>query len=596
MDTRGTIVSVNNLNVTGLVPNAQVLNQTIGTDDFMTAFMNAITQGTSAQEIVTEFSEQQLDGTLSQQEILQNPTLEIAQSMIANTKMPEIVDGEEIFSDNEKASRTLLENVDELSSDVANQIITTGNAKDFSAGYLSLISNSENAVDQQAILSSVDTLNGSVAQSLGLMNALETSGISDFLGLLTEDNASTLSATQLLALSNLVGSDSSNDTLLDLLLDESYGSVGTLDNNGLLALLGGFGDYSGQDVLEVLSGTTNVNSVLSAFDDDDDDDNLFSNSLLSSDSILSGLLSGNSYSASDLVSTIFSSSDNDSDMAIPLSSVIPLNALKELANVQQKQQIENLEKLANAFENGEAEVVKTTEYTPITSETVSEDEDLQTKTQAIIEQNSFDNAVREIKKDIQSGDTKKAQTVTLNNVDNTFNGFDVAQDKLGEISKIQRNDVSGTEIAQQTAEKISARLSTGYVQKENFSIKLTPEGLGDVVVSFEKTDGGMVFNISASQSKTAKLLSGEIDTIANALGQVKSFDGENIVVNVSQTQPSQDENFSQQFSDESYQQNSQNFAQSGSHKRNARRNFVQASEAEKVQSLFAGTGTINTVI
>lgn len=582
MDTVGTIVTGNNLNVQGVISGTQVINQTIGTEDFMTAFMNAVAQGTSV------VSQIEAEGEMPQ-EILQNPQQEIVDEMLANTKMPEIVVSEEIFSDEEKSTQVVTDNVEKLSSDVAKQLITTGNAKDFSAGYLGLILNSENAVDKQAILTSVDTLNGSIAQSIGLLSALQDNGVSDFLGLLGDDYSDTLSAQQLVTLATITGQKSSSDTLLEYLLDENFGGVGKIDSDGLTALLGGFGDYSGQDVLSVLSGTSSISSVLSAFDDDDDND-----SVLSSNSILSSILSGNSYSASDLISSIFSSSDSDNDVAIPLSSVIPLNALKELSNVQQKQQIENLETLAKAFENGEAEVLKTTEFVNLSEQETSQvDESTQSQTQAIMEQNSFDNAVREAKKSLRTNDTEKKSTFSVESVNASLNGLEIAQDKLGEISKIQRDDISSTEIARQTAEKISARLSFSYEQKDTFSIKLTPEGLGDVVVSFEKTDGGMLLNITASQSRTAKLLSGEIDTIQSTLGQLGT---QNLQIRIDEPQQSQTENFSEHFAQEGYQQNGQSFNQNSSGKRNARKTILQTAQTEKSRPELLSTGAINTII
>lgn len=660
MDAINTIVVNNAGNVVNANP---VLNQAIGTADFMTAFTAALQgqQGQQGQQISTDgqtvdfaqlVAQNAGDGgedIVLEQMLLETVMPEIktvnaenlveAKTMVetmttdlpltsdgqkqetvsvpetvkvnAETVKPETVNTETVNAEIPKAetkNATVVENNvnfaenNELSAEIAKNLIMTGNAKDFSAGYLSLISQNENAVDLQTILSSVGTLNGSVTQSLGLMSALENSGISQYLGLGDAvDSSQTLSAEQLVMLSTLSGNSQSNSSLVELLLDENFGGTGNLDSLGLTALLGGFSDYSADDLLGMMSGTGGISSVLSAFSDNDDEDNsLFDLSGFTSNNLLSGVLSGNS--------------DNDNELAIPLTSVIPMNALKQLANIEQKQQIENIEALAKAFENGEATVTKTTEFVlkdnPVTnaqaltsmdnSQVAQTTETVENSYQSDFEQaevmlgeSNFASAVREAKKNITDGKTAEIEAAVQVTSTSQIEAETVnSHRKVSEITKVSQNEAEATSVLKQTAEQISAKLSQRYEEVETFSVKLNPEGLGEVVVNLEKTEEGVVLSLVANESSTADLLNGKMNELQSALSQ---FNAQVTEIRVAETNESHTDSFLQQDLSQQYQQNQGGYREGTP--RHARAQETIAQQAVEVAELvYRDSSTINTYI
>ncbi|MBE6841613.1 MAG: hypothetical protein E7510_02145 [Ruminococcus sp.] len=74
---------------------------------------------------------------------------------------------------------------------------------------------------------------------------------------------------------------------------------------------------------------------------------------------------------------------------------------------------------------------------------------------------------------------------------------------------IAQKDISG-----QTMEALGAGIKAG---KEEFIIKLTPEGLGDITVKFEKTDETVLVKLIASDERTAQLLNQELDVLRTML-------------------------------------------------------------------------------
>lgn len=572
--------------------------RTSGKDDFMTAFVNAVAN-TQSNPLTVENSDGSVsfDDVLSQIQTEENVQFggndEVFEGLGLFENQTNLFEGVKSTSQGVSVKDFSTENPQKMSQEMARRLITTGNARDFSAGYLGLISNSKNAVDLQSILTSVGTLKGSVAQSMGLINAIETNGISDFAGLVKEDFKDTLSAEDLLRLMSLDKNSQSSDKVVELLLRDDFGGVGKLDSKGFMALVGGFSDYSAENIINLLSGTSSIKSVLSGFSDEDDK-GLFENgandlimNLLSQKNGLEGV---KNFSATDLINSMFSNSKEE-DVAIPLASVIPVEALKNLSNAQQKTQLENLETLAKALENGDAEIVRSYEYVPVKNEEEDEksNQSILEQAQMLVGQTNFENAVREVKKDFSTD--KNVSAVDAPGSFTTENM--VIDDRFSAVSRIGEDDVSVADVARQTAQRISERLNVGFEQKENFSIKLNPHGLGEVEVQLEKTKDGIILNLVVSQSKTARLLNGEIQSLQNALSQYNATINE---VRVEEPHQTQTESFAQNFSEEAYEQNSQSFNQSNSHKQNARNVIRQAMELERDEPAMLNNGIINTKI
>ena len=495
-----------------------------------------------------------------------------------------------------RTERQTVLQTDGLAQQMAENVIMTGGAKDFSAGYLNLISNSTNAVDLQTILGSLETLNGSITQSLGLINAIENSGVSDFLGIAdatdtTFDNS--LSAEQLVMLSLLSGANddanSNENQLIELLLDENYGEMGNLDSLGTAALLGGFSDYSAADLLDVLSTTGNIGTVLSAFSDntDENENSLFSNS--------------GGFTASSLLNSILGTNSGDTQSnAIPLSSVVPLNTLRQLSAIEQRDNLSKLETLAKAFENGEATVSRMTEYVAvddsvrIATDAVTDDNTETSAnmefshTEKLVGESNFANAVREAKKNVGNENaTEKAEGFSVN-------ASTVATDSTSANEVVRENSdtISTTEVFRQTAEQISAKLSQRYEEVETFSVRLNPEGLGEVVVNLEKTDDGVVLSLAASETKTAEMLGNQMNELQSALSQ---FNATVTEIKVFEPQQSQTQSYLQQDFSENYQ------GSNGESYRQGTPRYTRAQETientvENVQTVFRDNSRINTYI
>ena len=93
----------------------------------------------------------------------------------------------------------------------------------------------------------------------------------------------------------------------------------------------------------------------------------------------------------------------------------------------------------------------------------------------------------------------------------TLNSLDFA----GRSSEYILEDViAQQDVSKQTMEALSAGIKTG---KEEFIIKLTPEGLGDITVKFEKTEDTMLVYMVASDEKTSQLLNQELDVLRSML-------------------------------------------------------------------------------
>lgn len=667
-------------------------NQTIGSADFMTAFVNALTQGQTTvnqngqtvdfaqllqagalngkdADLMTMLGENQGDELLMMLEnsndlnqmnvediiltmtgrnqeiqqktdetalLSQNPVKNLSADNQSTRIMPVAAVNEGLYANNTQEMNVhktgandsnmietakVLENVEVtqpdvaenngLSVEIAKNLIMTGNAKDFSAGYLSLISQSENAVDLQSILSSVETLNGSVSQSLGLINAMENLGISQFVGLGEDgETKGTLSAEQLVMLSTLAKDTPSHNgtgsTLVDLLLDENFGGMGNLDSLGVTALLGGFGDYSADNLVSMISGTGGINSVLSAMNSDNDDN-------------YSSLLGMEGFSSTNLLSSVFGTDNKDNETAIPLSSVIPLDALKQLANVKQNENISKLEKLAEAFEKGEATVSKTTQFVmtdngvnkvnvanqqesvnnafQTTQEVLTSNDNSQkdfSESDKLIYESNFNNAVREAKKNVNR-ETKTNESQMMPTYGDVQTQTVQSQERIAQITRAVRDNVTASNVRQQTVEQITAKLTQKYEPVETFSVKLTPEGLGDVVVNLEKTADGIVLELVASEKSTAVMLNKEMSELQSALNQFNAQVNEIRVMEPAQTQNQTNDGFLQQDFSEQFEQNQGTYRQ-GTPRYTRARNTISEQSVENTEAVYRDNSKINTYI
>ncbi len=133
-----------------------------------------------------------------------------------------------------------------------------------------------------------------------------------------------------------------------------------------------------------------------------------------------------------------------------------------------------------------------------------------------------------------------SSTVNANNVFNVVNSNDTSLSTSAKVQDIALQLNQGMQNLSQTRE---------------FTVKLSPEGLGEITVSLTETAGKMSLVLTATSVETAKLLNSEMATLQSTL---KSFQTESEPIILVQTSQSETENdylfnaFSQQERNEQF--------------------------------------------
>lgn len=129
----------------------------------------------------------------------------------------------------------------------------------------------------------------------------------------------------------------------------------------------------------------------------------------------------------------------------------------------------------------------------------------------------------------------------------------VPDDKINEIINIaERSEIPETvSVIEQTADGIISHLSNG---DEKFTIKLNPEGLGEITVTILKNDESSILTLSATDSKTAEILSGNIKALQENLKYL------NIEISdVSTAAPEEAQNYNGYNRNDEYESNDSRF-------------------------------------
>ncbi len=129
---------------------------------------------------------------------------------------------------------------------------------------------------------------------------------------------------------------------------------------------------------------------------------------------------------------------------------------------------------------------------------------------------------------------------------------------VGNDSTANSNSVFGIPTNSETqstaakAQDIALQLNQGMqnlTQTNEFTVKLSPEGLGDITVSLTQTAGKMSLVLTATSAETARLLNSEMATLQSTLRTTQSEAEPIIVVQTSQSETGNDylfNGFSQQ--------------------------------------------------
>lgn len=152
-----------------------------------------------------------------------------------------------------------------------------------------------------------------------------------------------------------------------------------------------------------------------------------------------------------------------------------------------------------------------------------------------------------------------------------------------EADKLPEGPVTPTEVAQQVKEGIIQELGSG---KDEFVVKLKPEGLGEITVRLVQDGDRIALSISASNSHVARLLGSELEQLREALRPY------NTVVQevVDQQAYASNQDFGQSFGSSQYQQRQYDGQQrrSGS----SFQAFINGEEPVTVEEIPAGTRRI----
>lgn len=173
------------------------------------------------------------------------------------------------------------------------------------------------------------------------------------------------------------------------------------------------------------------------------------------------------------------------------------------------------------------------------------------------------------------------------------NAKKVAEQTKGEASEVsvtsaamssapQENVGGGIDAAasvtEQTVRAITTQVNANAQENSAFTVKLSPEGLGEVIVKFEKTSEGMTLSMLATDPKTAQMLNNSMQELQMSLAAYNAKINE-VEVTASES-ASQFSNFNQQYRNNSENRgNQQNNSRSESH-----------PQSERLQTYPSGTG------
>lgn len=414
----------------------------------------------------------------------------------------------------------------EFSAENILELFNANRQADLGKSIVKMLSGTENGSSAEAALSSLGILNGSIGTSKSIETLLGDSKISEFLGIENDDNDDGLSGEQLMMMSMLSG-----------------GSLGGFDYSAIFSqdsssdAMNGFLGQGGMDAVQALSGTDLTATMLKG---------LFDNG---------------------------SENDDFDSEPIPLDSVIPFNALRQLSKAQKSESqtteaADVTDVLKTAVEKGEVKV-----------ERASDDGE------KLVGEASFANAVREAKKNVASteSDVIKAEAAAVQTVRTT----DAKEIQVAE-AEIPDEQSESREVLRQTVEQVYDRIRTAN-DRESFSIRLKPEGLGEVLVKLAKTGGGIVLDMAASSAKTAAMLNQQIAQLEQALAQ---YNPQVNTVTVEAGQNASGEFLQQEFSRQQYRGGEQ---QDGRQRRTASQTVEVQETAESVVRP-ADSSAINTYI
>lgn len=139
------------------------------------------------------------------------------------------------------------------------------------------------------------------------------------------------------------------------------------------------------------------------------------------------------------------------------------------------------------------------------------------------EQNQFERSVKSILKTVKASEDASNKNIDIEKLQNEVNAGvhlngGVADFKPFTLTAAEKTqDISG-DIPVDFVNQIETGIKTGLqADKNEFTFKLKPEGLGEITVKMVEESGKIALNIIASTSKVEKLLNGELATLQQSL-------------------------------------------------------------------------------
>lgn len=327
------------------------------------------------------------------------------------------------------------------------------------------------------------------------------------------------------------------------------------DNAALMSLLSGSSYDESLSMLSALSNGENVDiyEVLSEMlDNDDDEENV-------------GVM--------ELIAQMLASEDTASNLMSTENMAWVMNGMSSLSG-KSVNELMLMYFQKNAAQQSTTEEDSFTQFLQSTKplvEVISEDT-TSTKLMADTDSLDFMQSVYEAKRELESGSADAEIAVQTT----SMAGSAVTQ-------SVTYDEMSSESVTAQTLRAITTNLATNSDENQAFTVKLSPEGLGEILVKLEKTSDGLTLRMTATDLQTAHMLNMSMQELKASLS---AYNPQIEEVQVAQTHSaSQFNSFSQQSFTNNRNNNGQN-AHRNNHANNTRlQTYPSDNEVSKIEVL-----------
>lgn len=326
------------------------------------------------------------------------------------------------------------------------------------------------------------------------------------------------------------------------------------DNAALMSLLSGSSYDASLSMLDALNNNENVDiyEVLAEMLDNDDEENI-------------GVM--------ELIAQMLASEDTASNLMSTENMAWVMNGMSSLSG-------KSVNELMQAYfmQNGTVQQSTTEEEqfaqflqsTQPVVEVISQDNTQSLSTGA--ENLDFMQSVYEAKRELESGGADAEIAVQTTSMAGTAATQSVTYD-----------EISSESVTAQTLKAITTNLATSSDENQAFTVKLSPEGLGEILVKLEKTSDGLVLKMTATNLQTADMLNMSMQELRASLS---AYNPQIEEVEVAQTHSaSQFNSFSQQSYTNDRNNNGQNAHRNNTASSTRLQTYPSDNEVTKIEVL-----------